>query len=105
MLDFLWPREMDGCKDAAGCTSSNIYALRSAERESRYELDVVVVLPLEIWNESKWDPEAFAVCDWCLSVMKNKHKAAKKSLWDRLPGTFGLPEWSELEKIKEEALK
>jgi hypothetical protein len=37
--------------------------------------------------------------------MKVAHQEAKQSIWDSLPKMFGLPEWSELEKMKAEAFK
>ena len=50
-----------------------------------------------------WDK--LKVCAACQSSMKGAHHDAKESLWDGLPEMFGLPEWSDLEKMKTEALK
>lgn len=100
VLDFLWP---DGSCANKRCSKSRFECRRTVEKK-RVRLSYVAPrMPLEIWKAG--DLDRLDVCHVCLSSMKVAHQEAKQSLWDSLPTMFGLPEWSELEKMKAEAFK
>lgn len=107
VLDFLWdPLTIDGCNDAQGCLISRMAARRVAEGWRLRNSDQMAIMPLEVWRPKAWgELEGTTVCAACLSGMKSAHQEAKQALWDRLPAMFGLLEWTELEKMKAEALK
>ncbi|KAJ6535567.1 hypothetical protein B0H19DRAFT_432915 [Mycena capillaripes] len=104
MLDFLWPLGQNpGCYSAEACAKSRYEWRHKAEGWRDRHLSAAVRMPLEIWEQSDWD--RLDVCDVCMSSMKVVHEEAKQSLWDGLPEVFGLPAWSELERLKAEAFK
>ncbi|KAK7008074.1 BTB domain-containing protein [Favolaschia claudopus] len=97
-----------GCSSPAHCREAKFQARRLAEGyRIRMSSDAFPVFPLRIWEESQESQDWFDVdvCDACLAHMKHEHQLAKQNFWDSLPAMFDLPEWSELEKIKTEALK
>ncbi|KAJ7604130.1 hypothetical protein FB45DRAFT_1013709 [Roridomyces roridus] len=61
-------------------------------------------VPLEVWREADWHLLEERVCWNCLIALREKHRAARQAFWDKLPGTYGLPPWEELEKMKVEAI-
>lgn len=106
LLDFLWPSDPNpGCFSPEACAQSRYEARHKAEGWRDRHLSAAVRMPLEIWEDSDWERLELDVCDVCLGSMRAMHGEAKQSLWDGLPEVFGLPAWSELEKIKAEALK
>ncbi|KAJ7618308.1 hypothetical protein DFH06DRAFT_1342582 [Mycena polygramma] len=103
MLDFLWPRNVLGCNTCDDCATSKVFCRRDAEDWRHRDPDAPITLPVEIWEPSDWS--RLKVCDVCLSSMKGMHQRALQSFWDELPSIFSLPPWSELEKLKAEALE
>ncbi|KAJ6472372.1 hypothetical protein C8R47DRAFT_1295900 [Mycena vitilis] len=104
ILEFLWPSGQSGdCTTPKRCAKSRFEQRRNADGWRVRASEQAAVMPLEIWEPPQWD--RLKVCDVCMTSMKADHQAAKQALWDELPGMFGLPEWSELEKLKTEALK
>ncbi|KAJ7162675.1 hypothetical protein C8R43DRAFT_919596 [Mycena crocata] len=104
-LQFLWdPASIAGCVSPTDCSAARFQA-RFDKEQLWAELtfgEVEPDSPLSIWATSDWD--GIDVCDICMSAMKDAHHAARQSLWDELPKIFGLPNWTELEKMKAEAL-
>jgi hypothetical protein len=103
VLDFLWPDGQSGSCPNKRCSKSRFECRRTVEKKRVRLSDVAPRMPLEIWKVGDWD--RLDVCNVCLSSMKVAHQEAKQSIWDSLPTMFGLPEWSELEKMKAEAFK
>ncbi|KAK6969113.1 BTB domain-containing protein [Favolaschia claudopus] len=102
MLDFLWPAVVPGCVSPQECSAERTYARRLKETVRIRPSTRAPSLPLHIWNPDDWD--TFEVCEVCLAAMKAEYQEAKQAHWDSLPEMFGLPKWSELEKMKVEAL-
>ncbi|KAJ7172921.1 hypothetical protein C8R43DRAFT_676404 [Mycena crocata] len=105
VLDCLWkPFEIDGCSSRRTCTQARGTLRRELEdRRERPLSSEVPFLPFEIWSEQDWP--RLHVCHTCLSNMKVTHEVARKALWAELPAIFELPDWSELEKLRAEALE
>ncbi|KAJ7762918.1 hypothetical protein B0H16DRAFT_1311311, partial [Mycena metata] len=104
MLAFLWPQgSVEGCIAKQDCDDSRLSSRRVAELWRQRKKDGRVRLPFEIWERDDWD--RLDVCEECMSRLKADHQAAMHSLWDRLPKIFGLPEWPELRKMKDDALR
>ncbi|KAJ7078235.1 hypothetical protein C8R43DRAFT_1053405 [Mycena crocata] len=105
-LSFLSdPLQIPGCA-LAGCTKSRLQCRFDAEdwrAVSPREATGLPYLPLELWGTEDWD--RLQVCDHCLTLMKTSQLEARQSIWEQLPAIFGLPSWTELEKLKVEALK
>ncbi|KAJ6460070.1 hypothetical protein C8R47DRAFT_1027932 [Mycena vitilis] len=103
ILDFLWPDNDPECDDPDGCDRSRFSCRRMAEGRRPRENDAQARVPLSAWRASDW--KRLKVCDVCMSNMKEKHQRALQSFWDELPSIFRLPPWSELEKLKAEAME
>lgn len=104
ILDFLWsPLQIDDCESRRACTKSRIACRQEAEKWRDQPSDQALTLPLAMWEETDW--ERLDVCDVCLSTMKITHQQAKQSFWDGLLAMFDLPVWTDLEKLKVEALQ
>ncbi|KAK6969094.1 hypothetical protein R3P38DRAFT_2588728 [Favolaschia claudopus] len=95
ILDFLWPTVVAGHER---CSASRFAWRRVAERWRQDSM------PLEIWDEGCWNMLS-EVCHHCLRNMKNQEQSTRQAVWDDLPHVFGLRAWSELEKMKTEALE
>ncbi|KAK7040550.1 BTB domain-containing protein [Favolaschia claudopus] len=105
LLQFLWPGQgnLSGCSSPAHCREAKFQGRKMAEEYRDRAPTTAPALPLRIWEAQDW--VHVDVCDACLADMKREHQLAKQNFWDNLPAIFDLPEWSELEKIKTEALK
>ncbi|KAJ7200150.1 hypothetical protein GGX14DRAFT_466877 [Mycena pura] len=102
IIDFLWsPMIIDGCKSSHACVDSKL-TCRSEAEDWRREPPQKILLPLDLWDRDDW--ARLDVCGKCLPVLKQAHRAALASFWNRLPQVFDLPDWSELDKMKAEAL-
>ncbi|KAJ6480323.1 hypothetical protein C8R45DRAFT_1005190 [Mycena sanguinolenta] len=84
-----------------GCTSLD----RCSAYRAAYLLDV------QSWNISdplgsykEWSPFEGKICGYCLAESEKYHRAARRGLWEELPGIYGLPGWEVLERMKAEAL-
>lgn len=108
IVEFLWdPPEIQGCDTPRSCPllRCRIRAnVEKARRHSAVQKDDIGfnILPLDLFDGHM---EKAGVCGVCVAEMKKAHQRALKSLWDRLPGLCGLPQWDELERMKVEALK
>ncbi|KAJ6535566.1 hypothetical protein B0H19DRAFT_1183764 [Mycena capillaripes] len=104
ILAFLWPTaQIEGCGSPLACSADRIDCRRTAEQWRERDPNAAAMMPLHVWEARDWGN--LDVCDICLSSMKIAHQEAKQALWDSLPELFGLPEWSELEKLKAAALQ
>ncbi|KAJ7177243.1 hypothetical protein C8R43DRAFT_506714 [Mycena crocata] len=106
ILDFLWkPLMIEGCQSLRRCGDARMISRREAEKWRERDSDSLCLMPLEIWDDSDWAGLAAEVCKTCLSAMKESHHEARQVCWDGLPSLFGLPQWTELEKMKADALR
>ncbi|KAJ7101452.1 hypothetical protein B0H15DRAFT_876493 [Mycena belliarum] len=108
ILDFLWtPFSIKGCTSVHvnECTKVRTKCRRKAEYWRRRDAETASTMPLDLWNAADWQRLANDVCQICLSQMKTVHGEARRSLWARLPEMFELSDWTELEKMKAEALE
>ncbi|KAJ7018705.1 hypothetical protein C8F04DRAFT_1150423 [Mycena alexandri] len=103
VLQFLCNHEVAMCPQPYECLVARTIKHQSVSERRDYSRETETTMPFELWGEGDWDD--LEVCDPCLSQMQKVHREARKRLWDQLPGIFGLPDWSELEKIKAEVLK
>jgi hypothetical protein len=85
-----------------GCTALNTCDVYKAA----YLADVPA------WNISDplgsykdWSPFEGKICAYCLERSGEYHRAARRRLWEELPGVYGLPGWEVLEGMKREALR
>ncbi|KAK6969107.1 BTB domain-containing protein [Favolaschia claudopus] len=102
MLDFLWPSPVGGCSTPSECSASKFAMRRHMESIRNRPFSRAPTMPLNLWRMSDW--EGLPVCTACLESMKAKHEEAKQEHWDSIPEMFELPSWTELEKLKAEAL-
>ncbi|KAJ7456058.1 hypothetical protein FB451DRAFT_1048603 [Mycena latifolia] len=103
ILEFLWaPLEMPGCYGGTRCSDSRIKTRIAAEAWRASDPGTASFLPLTLWGADDW--ERLDVCRICLRRMKATHAEAKQCIWDKLPELFGLPNWTELARLKTEAL-
>ncbi|KAJ7100443.1 hypothetical protein C8R44DRAFT_843435 [Mycena epipterygia] len=103
VLQFLHAPLPEGCRSPQICIQLGIETRFTVEWWRDYD-PAVTFFPFGFCTEDDRD-RLSAVCKPCLTVMKAAHEEAKQSIWDRLPSLFGLPDWTELEKMKAEALK
>ncbi|KAF8178377.1 hypothetical protein K438DRAFT_1274958 [Mycena galopus ATCC 62051] len=103
VLQFLWNYDTALCSRPYECLAAQNDKHQSVSERRDYSPESERTMPFKLWEEDDWSD--LEVCETCLSEMRKAHHAAKKRLWDQLPGIFGLPDWSELEKMKAEALK
>ncbi|KAJ7100401.1 hypothetical protein C8R44DRAFT_641926 [Mycena epipterygia] len=107
VLDFLHnpyaPLNKD-CRSPQSCAQRRVKTRLIVECWRDYDPEEDVFFPLDLWAENDWH-RVDAVCSPCLTAMKTAHEEAKNAVWNRLPSLFGLPDWTELEKMKAEALK
>ncbi|KAJ7602906.1 hypothetical protein DFH06DRAFT_1152393 [Mycena polygramma] len=102
ILDFLWCLPVCRDVDPTDCNMTREENYRRVIKNAHYDPAVISTMPLELWREADW--RHLYECTDCYSGMRREHQAARLDLWDRLPGIFGLPDWAELEKMKEVAL-
>ncbi|KAF7331341.1 BTB domain-containing protein [Mycena kentingensis (nom. inval.)] len=95
------PPSVDGCLTPENCLLRRITILDLVQR-------FLVQTPshFTLWGLHETNVEALLpqLCAICAPELQATHKAARQSLWDRVPGMFSLPPWSELEQLKLEAL-
>ncbi|KAJ7230349.1 hypothetical protein GGX14DRAFT_410493 [Mycena pura] len=99
VLAFLGhPHRIDGCESPQVCSLRRFRVVgEGLKMVHDFPGD-----PLIIWDESDWN--MLDVCDICLGALKRIHAAARQSVWDSLPGMYGLPPWNELEQMREAAI-
>ncbi|KAJ6535525.1 hypothetical protein B0H19DRAFT_1004121 [Mycena capillaripes] len=100
VLDFLWGPY--NCS-ASRCSASRLHVHRELERRRGYHTTSPATMPLELVREVHWG--YLGVCSTCRSAMKDAHRNARKALWNKLPELFGLPNWTQLERLKADALR
>jgi hypothetical protein len=101
MLEVLWgPYD---CSGSAKCSTSRLHMHREMQKRRDYDPRLSSTMPFELWLAVDWGK--LVVCDDCFPSMKAAHEDARITLWDKLPEMFELSEWSEVEKMKAEALK
>ncbi|KAJ7174763.1 hypothetical protein C8R46DRAFT_990820 [Mycena filopes] len=104
VLDFLWSPEVDGC-GSAECEQGRLDGRIEAELWRRYDHRTKSRpdSPLEMWEDDHF--AELEVCGVCKPPLRSAHALARKVIWDRLPGIFDLPSWTELEQMKAAALE
>ncbi|KAJ7494264.1 hypothetical protein B0H11DRAFT_2392492 [Mycena galericulata] len=105
VMRFLhFPVDSPGCSSPAECTPVR---LRGLELLRLYREDYIQQAdPLLIWRGDDWDSlEMDDICFVCLTRMKILHQQARQEFWEQLPQLYGLPGWTELEKLKSAALR
>ncbi|KAF7366174.1 BTB domain-containing protein [Mycena venus] len=104
ILEFLWSTPPpDECDTPADCYALMVQCRRDAEGWRDRLPTSAAMMPLDVWEAGDWN--RLDVCVQCMASMTAAHRQAKQAIWDQLPELFELPEWSELEKIKAEALE
>ncbi|KAK7028754.1 BTB domain-containing protein [Favolaschia claudopus] len=102
ILEFLWHAVLCVSPETCSAGVQQLAARRMKEKSRIRPTTRAPYMPLDIWKLDDWN--TLQVCAACLASMKAEHRVAKQAHWDSLPEMFGLPEWSELEKMKAEAL-
>lgn len=92
-LRFLILPSSDGCTTRDAC---NIKALSWFEQAETWRPSI----PLNIWDDSDWKKLGNDICTACLTRAKAAHRKARHTIWDDIPGMYGLPSWQELEMLK-----
>ncbi|KAF7295889.1 hypothetical protein HMN09_01132600 [Mycena chlorophos] len=101
ILHFLHSPPCATCTTRLQCLES----ISAAGRETAADLREVCCQSLDLWSHTKSEWASFrGICAACLKELKKQHMAARKKLWQDLPGIYGLQPWVELEKLKEEAI-
>ncbi|KAJ7604137.1 hypothetical protein FB45DRAFT_941134 [Roridomyces roridus] len=59
--------------------------------------------PLHLWTPDEWAP-LMVVCSVCFEVILRGYVQGRQAIWNRLPEMYGLPEWAELEQMRDVAL-
>ncbi|KAF7322226.1 BTB domain-containing protein [Mycena kentingensis (nom. inval.)] len=106
ILDWLWqPPSIQGCASPEQCKAERISVRRYIEcvNDTRANATTDSVLPLEVWAEFYWYLPT-TPCSICRAYMRTAHQKALEDFWDRLPGTFGLPDWEVLREMRDAAL-
>ncbi|KAJ7790457.1 hypothetical protein B0H13DRAFT_2689976 [Mycena leptocephala] len=104
ILEFMCVRTIDGCLHPQECSEARVVKRFEAENWRKYERALFrPYLPFDIWTADDWGE--LGVCSVCLARMMSLHQAAAELVWSRLPETFQLPPWEELEQMKTEALE
>ncbi|KAJ7100437.1 hypothetical protein C8R44DRAFT_888264 [Mycena epipterygia] len=104
VLEFLWsPPEINDCSSSKRCIRSRHRLRRIAEGWRRVKAgEDSICMPLDIWDEDDW--KKLEICQRCLSAMRKTHQDAKQSVWNQLPEILELPDWADLECMRDEAL-
>ncbi|KAJ6492275.1 hypothetical protein C8R45DRAFT_825347, partial [Mycena sanguinolenta] len=101
VLDFLWGPYPCPTPDACDVSRRRIH--RRVERRRDNNPEISSEMPLELWKDHYRN--SLNVCGFCRVAMEDAHAEAREKLWDKLPKIFRLPDWAELEKMKQEALQ
>ncbi|KAJ7456053.1 hypothetical protein FB451DRAFT_1143508 [Mycena latifolia] len=102
VVEFLWSAAgAEACGSPVQCVVSRHEVRQMVEA---WRSGPLRALPLRLWEDNDWERFHTDVCADCIASLKSAHLEARFNLWDRLPEIFGLPNWTELEKMKAEAL-
>ncbi|KAK7022981.1 hypothetical protein R3P38DRAFT_2956806 [Favolaschia claudopus] len=93
--------EIDHCSTFA-CRAARLHWLKLVDDRSRKGHDSD---PLNFWTKEDWRDMRHEFCEVCLAEYKRICSEEKVSFWSELPRWFGLPDWQELHRMEEEALK
>ncbi|KAK6966294.1 hypothetical protein R3P38DRAFT_3246525 [Favolaschia claudopus] len=93
--------EIEDCATFA-CRAARLHWLKLVDDRSRKGHDSD---PLNFWTKEDWRDMRHEFCEVCLAEYKRICSEEKASFWSELPRLFGLPDWQELLRMKEEALK
>ncbi|KAJ6567032.1 hypothetical protein B0H19DRAFT_1232965 [Mycena capillaripes] len=99
ILRFLFhPLQIEGCTSRRKCFSERLGAMERIREKLRDPSN-----PLGVWEEYEWK-SLENLCSACLTVLKKTHADSRLAFWDKLPDTYGLSGWKELEKLKVAAI-
>ncbi|KZP28181.1 hypothetical protein FIBSPDRAFT_275953 [Athelia psychrophila] len=88
------------CKNSTQCTKLRVKVMK------RVFYPFVEFFGLHTWREFEtcwvYPEENLDMCDSCYAVAERLHEDGRSKFWETLPGIFGLPEWEELRKEREE---
>ncbi|KAJ7627378.1 hypothetical protein FB45DRAFT_921219 [Roridomyces roridus] len=100
LLEFLWvPEIIPGCTRHVACRANRLSLRRETEAwRSHHHVALLNLVDDHDWSD-------LAVCHACMGVMHAQYERALQTFWASLPGRFGLPEWSVLRAMKNEATK
>ncbi|KAJ7627489.1 hypothetical protein FB45DRAFT_921486 [Roridomyces roridus] len=100
LLEFLWvPEIIPGCTRHVACLANRLSLRRETEAwRSHHHVALLNLVDDHDWSD-------LAVCHACMGVMHAQYEGALQTFWASLPGRFGLPEWSVLRAMKNEATK
>ncbi|KAJ7500415.1 hypothetical protein B0H11DRAFT_1995256 [Mycena galericulata] len=91
----------------AGCTGRDnacaIERLRALE-QARARFQTYRANPLQIWRPDDWAPVT-VICSVCFEALLRGYSQGRQAIWGRLPEMYGLPDWTELEHMRADALK
>ncbi|KAJ7142082.1 hypothetical protein C8R43DRAFT_1238198 [Mycena crocata] len=90
-----------GCASSRRCPAARLRGLvdvRNHLNSDDGDDPLYMISASEIWN-----PLYASCCTACYNSLKDRHRAARRELWDKLPSFCDLPPWEELEKMKAEA--
>ncbi|KAF5372006.1 hypothetical protein D9615_008104 [Tricholomella constricta] len=98
VMRFLVQPTAEGCADPLKCYPRRLmwFDVVDTWRPS---------IPLEIWDERDWKRFASEVCPACLEQSRKAHREARVLVWEKLPRTYRLPPWDQLEAQKALGLK
>ncbi|KAK7028497.1 hypothetical protein R3P38DRAFT_3190098 [Favolaschia claudopus] len=93
--------EIEHCSTFA-CRAARLHWLKLVDDRSMNGLDSD---PLNFWRKEDWRDMRHEFCEVCLAEYKRICSEEKISFWSELPRLFELPDWQELHRMEEEALK
>ncbi|KAJ7061522.1 hypothetical protein C8F01DRAFT_1137660 [Mycena amicta] len=94
------PLDIDDCSDPCKCHRNRLWACSRTQSK----LCDRPLRGLHLSTPASWEKMLQKLCPVCLPVVMQAGKTARQDVWDKLPASFGLPPWPELERMKAEAL-
>ncbi|KAF7359025.1 hypothetical protein MSAN_01243200 [Mycena sanguinolenta] len=104
-LDFLHCTD-DNTQCAGGnqCSRARLRAITQARNHMTTSTGPNPLEISKVYCPDIWDGLLETCCAACFTHLEETHDEARQKIWDKLPDLCGLPPWSELEKMKAEAL-
>ncbi|KAF7289703.1 BTB domain-containing protein [Mycena indigotica] len=93
VLAFLSAAPNPGCPSKEQCAQSRASVRLAVDQFMRSRPAEPLGLPLHLWGPVSWNSLEAQVCPLCVADMRAAHRAARESLWARLPQIFDLPSW------------
>ncbi|KAJ7509638.1 hypothetical protein B0H11DRAFT_1254045 [Mycena galericulata] len=87
--------ETSECADWIWCNRMRLYFAGDVPRSPRRPLEAILD------GDDYWDSVDADMCAKCVEEMKAEHRAGKLEFWAQLPQMFGLPDWKELEEMRQ----